>query len=473
MQFLDLPLELVAAILFHLGRPQYLAVACRVNKAFFTFTIPRLYERASIYSWHKHAKAKVVSLFDTLSLCPQLAKYVLRLEIRDFPKSAGRADTDAAVLEGLKNCVNLEACIWTRDGALTSDILSVLQASDTLVELEINGHSDGKYDAGILSGFSHLRRLSLIMPSTDVVRQLPSWIAVTGASLRSLTLICKMSPLVTDAVLERLAPSLAHLEQLSIIGCLRVSHVGVWALLVQNNAGLQSLALEGLPPKFNLAALAALCTDRSVLARLVSLTVTVHTESWLASVSALITYAPLERFQLYATRAFEQTPATDAFWGALIDAHGPRLTRVSVHRMPVALHAIADLCAPARCPALIALFVVIDPADLAPLADCLATARALATVHVNFHARAPGPEADAESDVPDHDAPRLGVLTAPEALAIVRRCPETIALFGCNARVWQVGRHIRRTADGALVAERFLAKYDSPDVPEQFLVVRT
>ncbi|KAJ7653888.1 hypothetical protein DFH06DRAFT_1329982 [Mycena polygramma] len=62
---------------------------------------------------------------------------------------------------------------------------------------------------------------------------------------------------------------------------------------------------------------------------------------------------------------------------------------------------------------------------------------------------------------------------APEALALVRRCPDTIALFGCNARVWQVERAIRRTEAGELVAERFLAKYDSPDIPEQFLVVRT
>jgi hypothetical protein len=67
-----------------------------VNKVFHEFGISRLYERASIYSWHKHAKARVsvvwsdsdakysrecqvVSLFDTLAHYPHLAKYVLRL----------------------------------------------------------------------------------------------------------------------------------------------------------------------------------------------------------------------------------------------------------------------------------------------------------------------------------------------------------------------------------------------------------
>ncbi|KAJ7474202.1 hypothetical protein FB451DRAFT_1088893 [Mycena latifolia] len=462
MQFLDLPLELLASILVHLAKPQHLAAACRVNKTFCTFGTPRLYHRASIYSWHKHAKAKVVSLFNTLARYPHLAKYVLSLEIRDFPKSAGTVDLDAVVLAGLKNCVSLQACTWTRDGALNSEILSVLQASDTLMELEINGHSDGHYNPQILSRFSHLRQLSLIMPSVDVVGQLTPWMSLTGAMLRSLTLICKMSPLVTDAVLESLAPSLTHLEQFSITGCPRITHLGIWAILSQNSTGVRSLALEGLSPRFNIAHLAALCADAPpVLARLESLTVSVHAESWLASISALLTHAPLERFQLYATRAFAQTPPTDAFWRALVDMHGARLTRVSVHRMPVRLSAIADLCASARCPALRQLFVVVDPADLGRLTDCLAIARSLTTVHVNFQPRAP----DAG------DAP--SVLTAPEALAIVRRCPATIALFGCNARVWQVERQIRRTADGELVVERFLAKYDSPDVPEQFLVVRT
>jgi hypothetical protein len=69
----------------------------------------------------------------------------------------------------------------------------VLQASDTLDELEINGHSDGHYDARILEGFVHLRRMSLIMPSADVVGRLPTWVARTGPQLRSLTLICKVS----------------------------------------------------------------------------------------------------------------------------------------------------------------------------------------------------------------------------------------------------------------------------------------
>jgi hypothetical protein len=55
---------------------------------------------------------------------------------------------------------------------------------------------------------------------------------------------------VTDGVLESLAPSLAHLEQFSITGCPRVTHVGIWAVLAHNDAGLRVLALEGLAARF-------------------------------------------------------------------------------------------------------------------------------------------------------------------------------------------------------------------------------
>ncbi|KAJ7737033.1 hypothetical protein B0H14DRAFT_3898458 [Mycena olivaceomarginata] len=186
------------------------------------------------------------------------------LEIRDFPKvstSLGGGNLEELVLAGLKNCVNLRTCTWTRDGALNSAVLRVLQASDTLAEVEINGHSDGHYDASILEGFVHLRRMSLIMPSADVVGRLSTCVARTGPQLRSLTLICKTSPLVIDSALEALAPNLVHLEQFSLTGCLRVTHRGISAILSHNAAGLRALALEGLAPKFDIASLAAHCAS--------------------------------------------------------------------------------------------------------------------------------------------------------------------------------------------------------------------
>ncbi|KAJ7683930.1 hypothetical protein B0H14DRAFT_912636 [Mycena olivaceomarginata] len=76
--------------------------------------------------------------------------------------------------------------------------------------LEINGGAMAS--AGVASSrasFMRLRHASIAL-SADVVGRLPTWMART----RSLTLICNLTfPLVTDSVLEALAPNLAHLEQ--------------------------------------------------------------------------------------------------------------------------------------------------------------------------------------------------------------------------------------------------------------------
>ncbi|KAJ7770324.1 hypothetical protein B0H14DRAFT_3509332 [Mycena olivaceomarginata] len=390
--------------------------------------------------------------------------------IRDFPKvstSLGGGDLEELVLAGLKNCVNLHTCTWTRDGALNSAVLRVLQASDTLAEVEINGHSDGHYDASILEGFVHLRRMSLIMPSADVVGRLPPWVARTGPQLRSLTLICKTSPLVTDS-------------------CLRVTHCGVSAIIWHNAAGLRALALEGLAPKFDIASLAAHCTSTlTVLARLHSFTLSVHTPTWLTHGLTLLAHAPLlEIIQLYAPDPLFLHPTaaaeTDDFERALVDAHRPRLTRVSVHRTAISLRAVEDVCV--RCPALRQLFVVVDPMALVTppripssrisaladwdspmtqdaLAACLARAHVLAAVHINFPTTTTVVSSNSPSDRDSDVYTRLDVevpviLKAPDALAIVER-------------------KVRRTDTGELVVERSLGKYESPDVPEQFLVVRT
>ena len=57
--FLDLPIELLPAILRHIINPHQLALCCLVNKTFSLFAIPQLYECIYIYAWHRHAKFKV------------------------------------------------------------------------------------------------------------------------------------------------------------------------------------------------------------------------------------------------------------------------------------------------------------------------------------------------------------------------------------------------------------------------------
>lgn len=148
-------------------------------------------------------------------------------EIRDFAKNLVLSSDDRArrvfdnVLQGLKNCVNLHRCAWTRDGSLTSEILQSLLCASASVEapdaetrdipleyfhkeelmmrlenrglreLEVNGH-DGFYNRVLLLGFVGLERISLIMPSAAVVALLPTWTSLNHKTLRRLTLICKV-----------------------------------------------------------------------------------------------------------------------------------------------------------------------------------------------------------------------------------------------------------------------------------------
>ncbi len=119
-----------------------------------------------------------------------------RSAIRDFPKALQSEDHDQildACLAGIRNCINLRACTWTRHGSLTSPVLETLAECARLRELEINGENAGYYDPTILPRFSHLRKLTLIMPSAPVVANLLPWIAATGSTLQHLSIICKAS----------------------------------------------------------------------------------------------------------------------------------------------------------------------------------------------------------------------------------------------------------------------------------------
>jgi hypothetical protein len=129
-----------------------------------------------------------------ISLISQQVKW-LKTEIRDFPKAVTTVDNDilSLVLRGLKNCINLKSCIWTRDGSLNSEFLKALQCCENLRGLEFNGHNDGHYDARLLLGFTNLERILIIMPSPVVVSQIKPWLSITGPTLRSFTLICKVS----------------------------------------------------------------------------------------------------------------------------------------------------------------------------------------------------------------------------------------------------------------------------------------
>ncbi|KAJ4490197.1 hypothetical protein J3R30DRAFT_3279097 [Lentinula aciculospora] len=468
IKFLDLPLDLLPIIFYHLTLPQDLQEVCLVNKIFNRFATPKLYEQIRIYSWHKQSKEKA-NISRHLSRYSHVAEHVRRLELRDFPKALGGNDgndTLEMVVNGLRNCINLRSCTWTRDGSLNSGILEALQCPRNLQTLEINGHAEGNYDPQLLIQFSGLQKISLIMPSSSVISVLRPWLQRTGTSLKSLTIICKTSSILTNAKLKLLAPYLSQLKHFHLTGCSKVTQEGIESVLSAIENGIVSLGLEGLSPKFDVSQFRVYCNRTNAFRCLRSITLTVNQQiplnAWMDEVAALLPASvPLETFQVYSSGTFiEESPVTERFWSDLVNTHQDRLTRFSIHRMLISLNTIKDICQ--RCTKLEQLFVVIEQGSLGKLSTCLSLAPNLRVVHLNYPLEA----SQRENTV--------SVLPESDAQQIVERCNPNIAQFGCNTRVWQVDREVLLDQEGAPIGiKRRVMRYRGLDIPEPFLVVRT
>lgn len=383
------------------------------------------------------------------------------IAIRDFPRAlllGQRFEALQVCLRGIRNCTNLRSCTWTRDGSLSTDILEALQHLPHLKELEINGHNERQYDADILRQFTRLEKISIIMPHSPVIGVLPSWTHVTSATLRNLSLICKASPLVNDTLLAELAPNLVHLEHLYLVGCPKVTYNGLWSLLSINTVGLLSLGIEGLHHGFDIEEFGRLCHDNGALHRLQSITLTVDMSStiWINQVTHLLSLSPLEMFHI-STSSEVKGKVGDEFYASIVSSHGDRLRRFSVSRLRMSLRAIRDICI--RCPKLEQLFVVVEQHDLEELAFCLKHARSLRSLHINR-------PLELQSD----QAP---IFPRETILKLARCCGPSLRQIGFTTRVWQVQRNVVRTADGSLEIDLQLAPSEFPDIPEQFLVVRS
>jgi|ERR1700722_5604489 len=108
------------------------------------------------------------------------------------------------------------------------------------------------------------------------------------------------------------------------------------------------------------------CSRSVALSRLRSINLTVNQQTplreWTADVSNLLWATPLEKFQIYSTGAFFEASTTNDFWLQVVNRHGARLTRFSVHRMLISPEAIKDICR--RCVVLEELFVTVDQDNL-------------------------------------------------------------------------------------------------------------
>ncbi len=217
------------------------------------------------------------------------------------------------------------------------------------------------------------------MPSSSVVDMLPSWMSVTGKSLHSLTLICKVFSslscprgalcLLVVTYRNRCRPQnqyrpISRACNTFISLAAPRSLIMVYGLYSLSIHPYMVLASKDCPPKFvsrhaeyrslltdkvqNMHELARLCSQSPVLHRLRSITLTINQQTplqtWMADVQQFLAFSPLEVFQIYSTGAFFESPMTYGFWREIINTHGMRLTRFSVHRMLVGLESIQDIC---------------------------------------------------------------------------------------------------------------------------------
>ncbi|KAL1745977.1 hypothetical protein HDZ31DRAFT_35190 [Schizophyllum fasciatum] len=522
----DIPAELCEEIFSHLIKAAHLASVARVCKVFHDYAMPILYEQIYIYHWHGDSKARVVKLFNTLSKFPQLAAYLRKLVVTDPPKLVAVDHAEDLFVRGLRNCKALRACSWTRDGALTSGILETLQYCPALTSLEINGRSEYKYRADLLLGFRRLEELTIVMPDAGVIRHMEAWFGHTGQTLRRLTLICKASPLVNDETLKAWAPHLANLEHFSLVGCPKVTHQSIWAVISGNTHGIRSLGLEGLSPRFDLVALNTLCSrsPTHTLAHLSSITLTIGpmmpAERFADDALALLANCPLERAHVYSTGKIigapvlskVSTPASSAKPTARSHtANASNLLGNALHSCSTTASSSTNHIPFSSTPAFPS-FIDTFSFPSASLTDsfCLrltalhsARLTRLAAYKMVLSLRAVDvictgcPALEQLFVVVDRGdmatiatslakAPRLrsvhinypqdvrtGPLDVQDIEAqVVPRCGPMLRQFGCNTKVWQVERRIERASDGTDEIRAHLGPYERLEVPEQFLVVR-
>ena len=95
-------------------------------------------------------------------------------------------------------------------------------------------------------------------------------------------------------------------------------------------------------PEFDLQ-----CRKAQLLNRLTSLTITINyplwNSLWAKDIPSLVSSSPLECLQLYAATVIKEGRLDD-FVTSLISVHGSRLKRLSLHRLPISLKALDEVC---------------------------------------------------------------------------------------------------------------------------------
>ncbi|KAG9121870.1 hypothetical protein FRC07_001997, partial [Ceratobasidium sp. 392] len=139
----------------------------------------------------------------------------------------------------------------------------------------------------------------------------------------------------------------------------------------------------------------------------------------------------------------------------LVDDHAFTLRRIGIQRLVIPVESLSY--AVSVCPRLEDAFTTLRDVNRDDLAQALAPGKALRNVHTILMRDVAG------SLLPLH------LLTAQEICQYVaQRCSDSLQFIGAQTRVWKVMR--RYAGEHATV---LLGPYSGPQIPEQFLMMRT
>ncbi|KZV96618.1 hypothetical protein EXIGLDRAFT_833463 [Exidia glandulosa HHB12029] len=382
--------------------------------------------------------------------------------------------------KSLANLVNLRSCSWTRDGSFSNSVIEALARMDTLRGLEFNGHSGIEYSPRMLLSLRHLTKVSIIMPDRETAMILPEWLDILAPSLRSLSLICKSSGLITDSMLRPVAHRLTQLDTLHLTGCTRISAACVEELLAASAEGISSLRLEGLHYAFDLQYLAA-ASERShfrppLLRNLRALTITFisYHDSPIVSLPAIqiiISHAPLlSELNLHPPPPATRARLPGSFIQHLVQTRGGQLRKLAINRVLLGRAELAAVCDGLQ--GLEQLYITLLDPDMAYIADELRKLPRLWAVHLNFPfaldaAGVLGMSNDDEVEDDNED-----IAAYERAYTHVAKACTALCEFGVQNRVWQVERACYRDEAGDWRTDVRLGRRENPSVAEQFLVMR-
>ncbi|KAH8923091.1 hypothetical protein BT69DRAFT_1242457 [Atractiella rhizophila] len=476
----SLPWDLVPTIVYCMDHSwKDLAACARVSRAWLLPSRRMLYSWVRCTSWSGE-KNRLVKVLATLDVHPEYCELIQKLEIRTWPLELPldeRTELHSKLIRALQRCQNLSELIFTRNGALSDDVLAAICTLPSLKSLEINGSTSapGGWEAEGLLSLPRLDSLSIMLPDHSVATVLARFLSAQAssfpasldpeaggsnvASLQKLSIICLESGLINNTVVSSCVPFLSPaLASLTLVGCIRLTDQPLLDLF-EACPRIQTLSLEscGHSVSFFESASSSLPHLRTLK--------TTHPGAMHAAVDAyemgLITLAQrcdqLRELTIYKSgdemqdgkRIWAHIPTQ--FAKGLLEARGEDMTKFEIHGVIVPKDALSQIC---RMRALRNLVIHLGRAKVVfeEVISFISSLPILRTLHI-LH--------------------QSNDLTENDMIVMASKCSSTLRQIGLRNRVWTIRRTYRLDSEGKEETEVALERYNSAYFPEALLILRS